>query len=180
MKITILLFFAFHLVSCQNSLTNYEIKVYHLLNTLYERKPDAPYKSPDSYIDINHSLNKSYNNLNKNLFDELLMNLNSLNESEYKKLSVNRSWAKEHTNFPNKRFDQKQIKIKNLHFVNPTFQSFDDKNFISKIDAIIFKDDFAIIQISLFNAVFSLELYKNIDNKYVRIAGVSYPKSSKE
>lgn len=180
MKLILSLLFAFQLVSCQNSLTDYEIKVYNLLNTLYERKPDAPYKSPDSYININHSLNNSYNNLNKDLFDDLLIELNSLNKSEFEKLTLKLYWTKNQINFPIKKFDQKQIKIENLHFVNPDLQSMEETKFISKIDAIIFKEDFVIVQISLFNSVFSIELYKNINNKYVRITGVSYPKSSKE
>ncbi|WP_405378150.1 hypothetical protein [Nonlabens sp. Asnod3-A02] len=168
--------------SCKTQITAYEEKVYVLLNDVYARNPKAPYVSEDAYFDINHSLGSSELFLESDLFIELMDDANE--RYHFKKepslLFDKKNWKREQPLVSNNKFDPDKIIIGNIHFKNPEKEDVSQHTFFSKINTILFYEEFAIIVNKLGDSLFFARLYVLKDGKYKDSGSASYPPSADE
>jgi len=93
---------------------SYEDKVYEFLNSIYRHKETSPYNE-NVYINKNHNLNTSFENIDKVLLEKLLQEAKSNRRFVIPKevLDLN-NWAQEKTDFDSNSFNQKRINLLHL------------------------------------------------------------------
>ena len=182
MRILLLLCILLISNSCKSQQTDYEKNVYQLLNDAYTRNPNVSYIGEDAYVNTNHSLNESSSFLKDSLFDRLLeqSKWQFYIKQDSTLLYNKENWLLLEPLISDNKFDHNKINVKNLHFKNPDVEDVSMHTFFSKIDAVLFNNEFAIIVDNLYDSLFVAHLYVLKDGKYKDIGTVSYPPRANE
>lgn len=161
--------------SCQaQKATDYENKVYKLLNEVFERKSENS-SSNNAYININHNLKDSAKNLDDEILKKLLVNANSKNNIYLPKdILDDKKWKQTNTDFLISTFDQNKISIPNLiFFKNDNMPN--NKIYLKNINAVLFYNHYAILSIEIQPGFNSISLFKLEHEKYNRITTITNP-----
>lgn len=182
MRLLIVLIFFLIVTSCKAQLSDYEVKVYKLLNDAHTRNPKAPYKGEDAYIYSYHKLDESFDFLKTDLFQQLTNPYTDTNNVANFPTNLNDidSWKSCSLKISNNQFDDSYIVIDNLHFKTSLNKSDSESAFLANIQTVLFNKNYAIMVIDLSGIIKIAQLYVLENGRYKSFARVSDPLSSEE
>jgi hypothetical protein len=161
---------------------SYSNEVYEFLNWIYRKKATHKYEHQSAYLNINHNLNNSFDNINRDLLEKLL---EQAKKPEYKyyipdHITEIDSWQLQKTVINGSSFDQSNVDTEKIVFIDCDNNQLSKNDFCYMVDGIIFFDDFAIYSTNYKKAFYQLTLFKKQDNTYKQVLNVTDPELGTE
>lgn len=170
--------------SCKSQLSDYEKRVYNLINDAYVRNPKYQISSENAFIDQNHNLENSKEFVKSDLFKKLIVQEFNyeypLNDSVYSNLQ--KDWTDFELKVSSGKIDQKYLEHQYLKIIEKKSDKPSIDPLIPRIEYILFKDNYAIIVYNVDDWFITVNLYvkDSLKSKFRNIGSVSDPPRADE